>query len=175
MAIDKLSIGGTWDLSGFIKDATTGASLRRKFGAGSIPTLDLPPLAYGTTSGKANWMYFATRTVATVTADNLDLSGSLTDGLGNTITATRLKLLVVAVASPDGTKTIRVGPRGVANANQLNHGGVAASNYIDVTDWAVLVNEPVAGLTVVNASSDVVGLYNPSAGSVTYSILMAGV
>ncbi len=173
MALNTLQFGGTFPLSSFWKDGTTGAVVRKRFGVVSVPELGVS-LSYGTGSGQANWAYYASRTVATVTADNLDLSGSLTDGLGNTISATKLKLLVVAVASPDGTKKIRVGPRGVSNAAQLNFGGVASTDYQDVTHWHVLY-EPVAGYTITAGSADVLGLYNPSAGSVTYSILMAGV
>lgn len=173
MAISVLSAAGSFPLMGFWKDGTTGAVLRKKFGALSVPTLGVS-LTYGTGSGQANWAYYASRTVATVTADNLDLSGSLTDGLGNTISATKLKLLVVAVSSPDGTKTIRVGPRGVANTLQGPWGGTGATVYTDVTTWHVLY-EPVAGWNVVGGSSDILGIYNPSASSVTYSILMAGV
>ena len=173
MAISALSIVGDAELASYWKDGTTGAVLRKKFGALSVPELSIS-LTYGTTSGKANWAYYASRTVATVTADNLDLSGSLTDGLGNTISATKLKLLIVAIASPDGTKTLRVGPRGVANTAQLNFGGVASTDYQAVTHWHVIY-EPVAGYTITAGTGDILGIYNSSAGSVTYSILMAGV
>ena len=173
MAISTLAVAGELPLTGFWKDGTTGAVLRKKFGVLSVPELSIS-LTYGTGSGQANWAYYASRTVATVTADNLDLSGSLTDGLGNTISATKLKLLAVAVSSPDGTKALRVGPRGVSNAAQLNFGGVASTDYQTVTTWHVIY-EPVAGYTITAGTGDILGIYNPSAGSVTYSILMAGV
>jgi hypothetical protein len=101
------------------------------------------------------------------------LSGSLTDGLGNVISATKLKLLILSVSSPDGTKAIRVGPRGVSNTIQGPWGGTGATVYTDVTHWHVLY-EPVAGWTVTAGTGDILGLYNPGAGSVTYSILLAG-
>jgi hypothetical protein len=174
MAITGLRIDGENELSAYIRDGGTGAVLRKKFGlTASVPALAVD-LTYGTTSAKANWMYYASRTVAATTADNLDLSGSLTDGLGNTISATKLKLAVIAIASPDGTKSLRVGPRGVANAAQLNFGGVAATDYQTVTHWWWLY-EPVAGYTITAATADIFGVYNPGAGSVTYSVLLAGV
>lgn len=172
MAVTALSVSGDAEVSAFIKEGTTGATLRKRFGVSPIPALDFS-LTFGTGSGQANWLYYASRTVATVTADNLDLSGSLTDAFGNSITATKLKLLIVAIASPDGTKALRVGPQSVSNAATLNFSGSTA--YITVTDWCAVVNEPVAGYTISAGSSDVLGIYNPSAGSVTYSILMAGV
>lgn len=177
MAVNRLSIrfrpSGVAPLSAFWQDGTTLASIPRTFGAAGVPSLPVS-LTFGTGSGQANWAYYASRTVATVTADNLDLSGSLTDGLGNTINATRLKLLVVAISSPDGTKTLRIGPRGVSNAAQLNYGGVAATDYVAITQWHVLY-EPVAGYTITAGTADILGLFNPGAGSVTYSILMAGI
>lgn len=173
MALNTLVFGGSWPLTSFWKDGTTGAVLRKKFGVLSVPELSVS-LTYGATSGKANWAYYASRTVTATTADNLDLSGSLTDGLGNTISATKLKLLAVAVSSPDGTKALRVGPRGVSNAAQLNFGGVASTDYQTVTTWHVIY-EPVAGYTITAGTGDVLGIYNPGAGSVTYSVLLAGV
>jgi hypothetical protein len=173
VAISILRATGELQLSAFWKDGTTGAILSKTFGALGVPELDVS-LTFGTTSGKANWAYYASRTVATVTADNLDLNGSLVDGLGNTISATKLKLLVLAINAPNGTKALRFGPQGVANAAQFNFGGVSGTDYQTVTHWHLLY-EPVAGYTVVGGSSDVIGIYNPSAESVTYSILMMGV
>lgn len=173
MALNLLTITAEGKLRGIVRDGTSGGTIAKTFSANSIPALSVS-LTYGTGSGQANWWYYASRTVATVTADNLDLSGSLTDGLGNTISATKLKLLVVAISSPDGTKSLRVGPRGVSNAAQLNYGGVASTDYISTTTWHVLY-EPVAGFTITASTGDILGIYNPGAGSVTYSILMAGV
>lgn len=173
MALNTLNFSGEWPVGGFWKDGTTGAVLRKKFGVLSVPTLSIS-LTYGTGSGNANWAYYASRTVNATTADNLDLSGSLTDGLGNTISATKLKLLVIGIASPDGTKTLRVGPRGVANTFQGPWGGTASTDYVSVTTWHVIY-EPVAGYTITGGTGDVLGIYNSSAGSLTYSILLAGV
>lgn len=176
MALNTLSVRvntptAAVPLVGFWQDGTTRAVLRRAFGAGGMPSLPIR-LTYGTGSGQANWAYFATRTVAATTADNLDLSGSLTDGLGNTIAATKLKLAVVSISSPDGTKALRVGPRGVAGAMLAGFGD--ASDYQTVTHWWVLY-QPVGGYDVTATTADLFCLYNPGAGSVTYSILLAGV
>lgn len=173
MALNKLSIILDGEMRNFWQDGTTSALLRRRWGTLSIPALSIS-LSYGATSGLANWAYYASRTVNATTADNLDLSGSLTDGVGNTISATKLKLLVVSIASPDGTKTLRIGPRGESNAAQLNFGGVTATDYQAVTTWHVIY-EPVAGYTITAGTGDILGIYNSSASNLTYSILMAGV
>lgn len=173
MAISILRATGELPLSAFWKDGTTGALLSKTFGALGVPELSVS-LGYGTGSGKANWAYYASRTVSTVTADNLDLSGSLTDGLGNTIIATKLKLMVLAIGTPNGTKALRFGPRGVSNAAQLNFGGVSGTDYQTVTHWHLLY-EPVAGYDITAGTGDIIGIYNPTGVSVTYSILMMGV
>lgn len=174
MALNLVSISGDLKLSAFWRDGTSLASLRRRFGANSIPALDLS-VSYGTGSGQVSWVYFTTGSLAATTAANVDLSGSVTDGLGNTVSATKLKILIVAVTSPDGSKRIRVGPRGVANAAQLNFGGVASTDYIDVYDWCPVVLETTTGFTITAGTGDIVGVYNPGGSAVTYSLLAAGV
>ena len=176
MAISVLNVtnrSGERSLTAYIKDGTSGATLSKRFGAVSVPDLGVS-FSYGSGSGQANKLYYASRTVATVTADNLDLAGSLSDSLGNTLTFTSLKLMLFAVSSPDGTKTLRIGPRNQSNPFQGPWGGTGATVYQDVTHhWYGY--EPVAGWTVTAGTGDILGVYNPSAGSVTYSVLLVGV
>lgn len=176
MAIARLNVtnrSGERALSAYFQDGTTGAVIAKRFGAVSVPDLGIS-LTFGTGSGQANKFYFASRTVATVTADNLDLAGTLADGLGNTVTFTALKLMVFAVSSPDGTKTLRIGPRNQSNPFQGPWGGTGATVYQDLTHhWYDY--RPVTGHTVTAGTGDTLGVYNPSAGSVTYTVLLAGV
>jgi hypothetical protein len=127
----------------------------------------------GTGNNQANEVFFDERTVATVTADNLDLAGSLTNPFGETITFATIRLILIAIDAPDGTKAIRLGPRGVTNAWQGPFGGVAATDYIDSYTWHCL-NRPVTGWTVTAATADILGIYNPSAVSVVFRILILG-
>jgi hypothetical protein len=176
VAISALNVtnrSGERTLTTYIKDGTTSAILSKRFGAVSVPDLGIA-FTFGTGSGQANKLYIASRTVATVTADNLDLAGSLADGLGNTITFTSLKLMLFAITSPDGTKTLRIGPRNQSNPFQGPWGGTGATVYQDVTHhWYGY--EPVAGWAVTAGTGDILGVYNPSAGSVTYTVLLVGV
>lgn len=173
MAVDKLSVSGLFELAGAIRDTSRGTALRREFGGGGVPELSVA-LTYGTTADKGDWLYYAERTLAATTFDLLDLSGSLTDGLGNTITATKLKFALVAIESPDGTKAVRVGPQNQTNAAQLHWGGTGATVYKTVTHWDLVVWEPVAGYTVTAATADIFPVYNPGGSAVTYHILLAG-
>lgn len=166
-----LTLAGAGSISGPAGLITSGGGLL--LGTGPWAQM-VTNLTFGTGANQANQCYYAQRTVATVTADNLDLSGSLLDPLGNTINLTTVKLIVVAIDTPDGTKKLRVGPQAVANAWQGPFGGVTAPCYKEITNWDPICNEPVAGYPVVGGASDILGIYNPSAVSVTYRILIMG-
>jgi hypothetical protein len=173
VAISTISIDGNLPLRVYVADSATRRSSRYQFGLKSVPELSFA-LTYGTGSGKANKIYTAQRTVTATTADNLDLAGSLTDLNGSAITFTKIKLILIAIVSPDGTKTLRVGPRGVSNTYQGAFGGTGATVYKDFTHWDVVEYEPVTGRTVTAGTGDILGIYNPSASSVTYEIIIAG-
>lgn len=176
MAINLLSIGnndGKDPLGGRIGDSN-GGFLSLRFGAVSVPDMGIE-LTFGTGSGQANWAYMRKGvSLNATTFSNLDLAGTLTDGVGNTITATKLKLAVVALDSPDGSKALRVGPQNQSNVAQLGWGGTGATVYQTVTHHWWLY-EPVAGYTITAGTGDVFPLYNPGGSAVTFSILLAGV
>jgi hypothetical protein len=143
-------------------------------GSGATWAQMLTTLGFGTGSGQANNRYVAQRTLGAGLNDDLDLSGSLTNDFGETLTLTKVKLLVVSIVAPDGTKKLRVGPQGVANAFQGPFGGVTAPCYKEVTHWDPVINEPVNGYTVTPGTGDILRINNPGAGSVTYNILIVG-
>lgn len=128
--------------------------------------------------GYINQFYVGKRTLNAATTENLDLnaaSGGLTNRLAQAIQFIKIKLLLVAVASPDGTKKIRIGPQGVANAWQGPFGGVAAANYLEVPDWGILVNNKWAGHAVTPGTGDLLPVNNPGGSAVDYLILIGGV
>lgn len=123
----------------------------------------------GSGSGQAQSWWHDERTVTATTADNIDLAGSLTGPFGATITAVKIKWIVLAIDTPGSTKSLRVGPRGVSNAFQGPWGGTGATVYQDFTTFFAAV-EPYTGWTVTAGTGDILGIYNPSAVSVTYRI-----
>lgn len=131
-------------------------------------------LGFGTASGQANNLICQQRTCAAGGTDNLDLAGSLTNDLGEAFVLTKVKLLLVSIVAPDGVKKLRVGPNNVANAFQGSFGGVGAGVYKEVTQFDLLIYEPVAGLTVTAGTGDLLVIANPGAGAVVYNILIAG-
>jgi hypothetical protein len=174
VAIGNLNLAGSMPLAAFIQDATRGGSLNRLFGSGGVPAIDIG-LTYGSGANQANQLFYDYRTLAATTFDNLDLSGSLTDGIGNTSTFTKVKFAAVAVVSPDGSIKVRVGPQNQANAWQGPWGGTGATVYKEVPYWDVIAKEPLVGYTVTNASLDIFSVYNPGASPITYAIIIAGV
>lgn len=126
----------------------------------------------GDAANQAEKMFFDERTVTATTADNLDLAGSLTDPFGNTLTFAAIKAVLIAVDSPDGSKSLQVGPRAVANAWVGPFGD--ASDYLTVYCWLTLINPSAAGWSVTAGTGDLLCIYNPGATSVTYRVLILG-
>lgn len=170
MAFDTLNTDVR--LSGFyqLKDSTLGQTITQRVGGTLLPAA-ATAFEWGTGSGQANALYVATRTVNATTADNLNLS-SLALG-GTTFSLTKVKYVLIAISSPDGTKSLRVGPRGVANAAQLWAGGTAAGNYETVVSYREWIHT-FAGWDVTASTADILGIYNPGAGSVTYGVAIIG-
>ena len=128
----------------------------------------------GTGSSQANQWFHDERSILTTANDDLDLAGGLTSSFGETITFAIVKILVVAIDTPDGSKKLRVGPQAVANAWQGPWGGTGATVYTDVLDWAVLVNDKWTGIAVTAGTGDILRLNNPTGGTVIYRIFIAG-
>lgn len=170
MAFDTLNTDVR--LSGYylLKDSALGQTITQRLGGAMLPTADTA-FEWGTGSGQANALYVATRTVAATTADNLNLT-TLALG-GTTFSLTKVKYVLVAISAPDGTKSLRVGPRGVSNAAQLWAGGTASGNYETVFTYREWIH-PFAGWDVTASTADILGIYNPGAGSVTYGVVIIG-
>jgi hypothetical protein len=174
VAVSVLSVDGLMRLSTLIRDTDTGASQRRSFGAQSVPSLALG-LTYGTGNNKANKLYCAKRTLAATTFDLIDLAGGLSDGIGNTLTFTKIKLCLVAIVSPASTKSLRVGPQNQSNPYLGAWGGTGATVYQTINQWGIVDYEPLTGHTVTAGTGDILPIYNPGAGSLDYWLLIAGV
>lgn len=104
---------------------------------------------------------------------------NLTDGTltvaGAAQVFTKVKLVLVQIVSPDGTKSLQVGALGNANAFQGPEGGTGASNYTTMNDWMLYINHKWAGYAIAGAGAgNILSIKNPGAGSVTYNILIIG-
>lgn len=131
--------------------------------------------ANGVAAGQANVVWQDTRTVAASGTDDIDLAGVLTDAFGATITAAKVKTILVAAAD--------------ANTNNVVVGGAASAQFAtifgDVTDkvivrpggvFALSVGSgDLNGYAVTATTADILRVANSGAGtSVTYDIILLG-
>lgn len=158
---------------------TTGSGVNSSNMAGVTPGSNTFPemvtsLSNGTGSGQANEQFAKSYDITTGANQDLDLTGTaLQNGLGENIAFTAIKLFVVAIHSPDGTKKVRVGPQGVANAWQGPYGGTGATVYEEVLEYMVKINQ-YGGWTVTAGTGDILRINNPGASTVTVSVWLLG-
>lgn len=157
---------------GKLADATELSQVTAQYGQGVLPSLDVS-LTSGTGSGKANDWHLGQRTLAATTFDLIDLAGGLTNYRGTALTFTKIKRILVALTSPDGTAKLRVGPQNQSNPWAGPWGGSGATVYQDVLHSLDLWH-PYAGWTVTAGSADIFPVYNPGGSSVTYSLWVIG-
>jgi hypothetical protein len=105
-------------------------------------------------------------------SDSFDLSGALTDSLGNAAVFTKVKCIYVA-ASAANTNNVVIG-------NDTNHvpifGAVTHSFAILPGNIFVITNNSVAGWTVTAGTGDILKITNSAAGTaVVYDIAVLGV
>jgi hypothetical protein len=135
-------------------------------------------LTYGTASLQAkNWV-MQQRTLGAGLNDDLDLAGGLANELGDAgIIFLAVKVLLIAIISPDGVKKLKVGPgaAGAAVANAfVGPWANVASSFTTIDSFGMPINNPWGGYAVTPGTADVLRINNPGAGSVTYDILIAG-
>lgn len=158
---------------GRIEDQSTGQWQVGVFGKNLLPARSRS-FTHGSGSGQVNKWHLSQRTLATVTYDNLDLAGGLTDYKGAAITFTKIKYAYIAIISPSSTKSLRVGPQNQSNAATLHWGGTGATVYETFyTDWELY--EPYTGFTVTAGTGDIFPIYNPTGSSITYTLFLMGV
>lgn len=169
--------------SGTLLGARKGTNRQGSFqiGSGDWPAL-LMAYINGTsdvptgTSGQANQWFIDKRTCNAGSNDNLDMYGGLTNELGQTVQFAKIKLILIIVLNPDGTKKLLVGPQGVAHAFQGPFsGGAGATIYKEVKNWDTIVNDIWAGYSIVDATNDVLGISNPGGTNIDYIVAILGV
>lgn len=128
--------------------------------------------ADGNSDNQANFVYSAAaESLGSAASKTYDLNASLTDAFGNSITATKLKALLIL---PNG-----------ANANDLQIGAAASHPIASIVGDAasdliiakpggmiLMVAPKAAGYAIVAATSDVLQITNAGSGTVTYDIAM---
>ena len=137
--------------------------------AGSVSTL--LQLASGTGANQADIVWADERTVASATADDIDLYGVLTSAFGATINAVEVVAFLLINAPLD--------PLATANTTSLTVGGDAAavpnitSGPIGPRGAMLLVDPDAGGLATVTATTgDVIQVTNGSGAAATYQVVL---
>ncbi|MGJ4888954.1 hypothetical protein ACQR1Y_12210 [Bradyrhizobium sp. HKCCYLRH3099] len=133
-----------------------------------IPDLADITLSYGAGYGKADIAFSDDRALSASGSENLDMSGVLVDAFGATITAAKVKaILIDNLESSQGTLTV-----GAAASNTFNGPFSGATHSIDLKpgDRAVFVSR--TGWTVTAATGDILKVANSAAGSANYRITL---
>lgn len=139
----------------------------------------LANMASGTSTNQANLSFHDTRSLNAESSETLDLTGSLVDALGRTLTFTAIKAIFIR-AKAANTLTIEIGN---AASNPFKGPFYADDGEVEPTErpvitrlapgQAMLLTAPASGWPVSGA--DQLKVNNPSAGaSSTYDIVIIG-
>lgn len=125
----------------------------------------------GSTSGMANQVFQDQRTLS-ATSEELDLSGVLMNKLGETITFTKIRSILIRNLA---TQTGRVLSVGGAAANALAGLFAATNDIIRIgPGGAFLIDSPVDGITVTGGTGDLLKI-DAGSNTITYDITIVGV
>ena len=125
-------------------------------------------LADGTGSGQANQLWSDTRTLV-ATSENLDLAGGLVDAFGDTITFTKVKVLLVHNKATTTLHHLTLS--GNFLTNQMMSG---ASVKLSLDPSSVLfLTSPIDGYAVTADTGDVLNV-DAGANTITYDIVLIG-
>lgn len=129
-------------------------------------------LQTGTTSGKADKLYAAERTLVASDDEDLDLAGVLLDPLGQTLTFAKIKSLYIEAATGN-TNNVLIKP---AASNGFLGPFNSADDQIALPPGGFLfVAAPVAGWAVGAGTGDLLNIANSGGTTgVTYKIIAVG-
>jgi hypothetical protein len=129
-------------------------------------------MASGTSSGQADLAFADQRTLSASATEDIDLAGTLIDGLGNTLTFVKVKAILIKAATGN-TNNVEVTP---AAANGFVGPFADVSDQIDIApNGIMLVTAPNDGWAVTAGTGDLLTITNSAGGtSVTYDIIIVG-
>ena len=161
----SLSISASIDFAGdsdtsTLTDAITGA-------------IESWTIANGTGASQADILWHDQRTLAASTSEDLDLSGSLTDSFGTTVSLVRVKAIIVSAASDNGG-LIQVGG---ASSNQFINWVADASDVVQIRagGFMLLAAPDATAYAVTAGTGDLLKIANTDgAAAGTYDIYIIG-
>lgn len=150
---------------------------RLLIGAGNFDAIsDTFSTGTGATAGAADLWFHDERTLNATSTDNIDLAGSLTNPItGAAITFNRIKLILIDLDAPAAGVFLQVGPAVTGASNPwIGPWKQVADNYIVVWDTLYMSNRTTGWGTITAGSADTLCIYNSTASSIVYRILLVG-
>lgn len=127
-------------------------------------------LANGSGANQAQQHWHDERTLS-ATSENLDLAASLTNGLGQTVTFSTVKTIIIYNKSTTSGQVIAVGG---AAANQFVNWVANSSDIVRIGPGGFLaLSSPVDGFAVVAGTGDQLKI-DAGAATITYGIIIIG-
>lgn len=127
-------------------------------------------LANGTGANQANQVFVDSRSLASGANETIDLSGSLTNAIGESVTFTAIKVLMI---KNNGTTALTVGN---AASNQFSsYLGAAAHTMIVPAGGVALHTAPSAGFAVTAGTGDQLKVENAAGATCAYDLILIGV
>jgi hypothetical protein len=140
---------------------------------------NLSELLFGQGVGfnQARWAFSDLRTLAASANEDLDLVGGFTDGLGNTISPTKCKILIILNYSTTQTLLLK---KASSNGAAFLLNGSTDSIYIppaasDSSPGILFWQAPQGGTALVASTGDLLNVANPSGDSAQYKIIFVGI
>lgn len=127
-------------------------------------------LTFGSSSGQANKAWHDQRTLS-ATSEELDLSGSLTDSFGDTVTLSKVKMLMIENKATTSGHNLVVG--GAASNGFATIFGDSSDEIIIPPGGILLLTSPVDGFTVTGGTGDLLKI-DSGANNITYNIAIIG-
>lgn len=118
----------------------------------------------------ASILFHNTYTITSATDLDLDLSGSLTTGLGTTVNFTKIYMIAIVNLSTSSGQNVILGGGG-----NFHSWAGAQSHEVKIGPKGLFIlNSPVDGYTVTNSSADILRLRNTGLTSVQTRIALIG-
>lgn len=114
----------------------------------------------------------AARSINASTSDDLDLSGVLTNKLGQTVSFVRVKGIYVRFLTSTATFVLNVGGGSNPFINYLT--GTTPVVVIRAGGTFCLIGPDATGYAVTAGTGDILRINNPNAAAITYDIIIVG-
>jgi hypothetical protein len=128
-------------------------------------------LADGTGLDQADQIWHDERALSATSTENIDLNGTLTNALGDTVSLARVKALIIWNKNTTAGENLQVG----AGSTTFNLFGSLSSRHTIGPNGIFVVWEPSAAAKAVTAgSADLLMIRNANSVVVTYQIIVVG-